>query len=72
MRQRHPDKEIEKTLREAERHGWQVVTSGKGYPKLRCPCPLKHYRSVHLTPSDANYRRNLEAWLKRQPCWGPE
>ena len=26
-------------------------------------------RWVHLTPSNANYGRNLASWLKRQSCW---
>jgi len=39
------------------------------YFKLYCPCPQKHLKTVHLTPSGANYARNLRKWLERQSCW---
>lgn len=26
-------------------------------------------RTVHLTPSDPNYGKNLLAWLNRCACW---
>jgi hypothetical protein len=67
-RRRHPDKNIEPVLVEAETHGW-VVAPGPKYWKLLCSCQGKHQRWVHLTPSDPNYAKNLASWLKRQPCW---
>lgn len=71
-RKRHQDKEIEKTLRLAEGQGWRVEIPPKGYMKIKCPCEDKHYRTVHSTPSDSNYNRNLLGWLKRQSCWTKE
>jgi len=68
-RRRHPRKEIELVCREAERAGWRIVIPKKGYWKAYCPCPEEHKRSVHLTPSNPNYVRNLRAWFRRQPCW---
>ncbi len=70
-RPRHTVKELEALLQEAESRGWRV-TRDKKYFKLWCPCPGKHRKTVHLTPSDPNYERNLRAWLKRQPCWDEE
>jgi hypothetical protein len=67
-RRRHLDKDIEGVLLEAEAHGWVVVPSAN-YWKLRCKCPAKHQRWVHLTPSNTNYGKNLASWLKRQSCW---
>jgi hypothetical protein len=67
-RRRHQDKDIEKVLAEAERHGWTVIPARK-YWKLRCHCAQKHQKWVKLTPSDANYVTNLTKWLNRQSCW---
>lgn len=69
-RPRHPNKELEAVLREAESRPkpWRV-SKGKKYFKLWCACEAKHRRTVHLTPSDPHYERNLRQWLERQPCW---
>lgn len=68
-RSRHPDKDLEALLKEAESKGWQV-TKSKRYYKIRCKCGSPtHKRTVHLTPSDPNYERNLRGWLKRTGCW---
>jgi len=40
-----------------------------GYFKVKCPCDERHMRTVHLTPSDPNYAKNLLAWLRRYSCW---
>lgn len=69
-RPRHPKKDLEQLLRFVEAHGWRV-TQKKGYFKAYCPCGL-HFRTVHLSPSDPNYRRNLTHWFERQPCWAEE
>lgn len=69
IRPRHPVKELEAVLSEAESKDWRVTKGKTGYFKLWCPCAAKHRRSVHLTPSDPNYERNLRAWLNRLPCW---
>lgn len=67
-RPRHPRKELEALLREAEAKGWRVVKPGK-YFKMYCPCIDKHLETVHLTPSDPNYERNLRGLLGRETCW---
>lgn len=66
-RPRHPEKDLEATLREAERKGWKV-TKGKKYYRMRCACGI-HQRTVHVSPSDPNYRRSLVGWLNRTGCW---
>lgn len=66
-RPRHPNKNLEALLKEAERRVWGVLKGGR-YFKIRCPCG-EHQRTVHITPSDPNYERNLRGWLKRTGCW---
>jgi hypothetical protein len=65
-RPRHPDKDIERLMQQAEARGW-VFTWGRGYPKGWCPCGL-HQKTIHLTPNRA-YLRNLAAWFHRLDCW---
>lgn len=65
---RDPRKELEALLKEAEATGWRA-TKGKKYFTIWCPCPDKHRVTVHLTPSDPNYERNLRAHLRRTTCW---
>ncbi len=36
---------------------------------MKCPCPDMHLKTVHLTPSDPNYVRNLVGQLRRATCW---
>ena len=67
-RPRHPDKELEDVLRRAEAQGWRVERRKKYY-KLYCPCGFKHLKTVHLSPSDPNYLRNLIGALTRMGCW---
>lgn len=67
-RRRHPDRDIETELREAEAHGW-IVLPGRTYWKAKCPCGNHAKWSIHLTPSDRNSVKNLRAWFRRQPCW---
>ena len=55
-------------LRSLERQNWRVVLGGK-YFKAYCPCPLKHLKTIKLTPSSPGYRRNLVGQLKRATCW---
>lgn len=54
---------------EAEQYGWRVERGSKYYMML-CPCPGKHMKTMHLTPSNPRYELNLRKWLERQPCWG--
>jgi len=51
-----------------EMHGWRVEM-GSRYFKCKCPCPERHMKTVHLTPSDPRYRLNLIMWFRRQSCW---
>jgi hypothetical protein len=67
-RPRHPVKELEALLQEAESQGWRAER-GKGYYKLLCPNPCKCWKTVHLTPSGARYEENLRHKLARDTCW---
>jgi hypothetical protein len=67
-RPKHQKPWLEAILRDAEDRGW-IVTKGKRYYKMRCSCG-SHQKTVKLSPSDANYGRNLIGWLKRSGCWG--
>jgi hypothetical protein len=64
-------RELEDVLQEAEEKGWRV-TRGKGYFKMFCPCPDKHRRWVHLSPSTRNYEKHLRQWLQHYTCWEEE
>lgn len=68
VRPRHPDKDLETVLQEAEGKRWRV-DKGKKYFKMYCPCADRHKKTVHLSPSSPNYRRNLLAQLGRATCW---
>lgn len=67
-RPKHPDKDLEAILRAAELQGWRVTKRPNRYFKIYCGCADKHMKTVHITPGKG-YRRNLEAWLKRETCW---
>jgi hypothetical protein len=69
-RPRHPRQDLEALLREAERKGWRV-TRGTRYYAMLCPCG-QHRKTVHLTPSDPGYERNLRGLLRRATCWDDE
>jgi hypothetical protein len=72
-RPRHPVKELEAVLREAEekKPKWRV-TKRKRYFTLWCPCAAKHKKTVHLSPSDPNYETRLRSYLKSRTCWDQE
>jgi hypothetical protein len=36
---------------------------------MYCPCPEKHFKTVKLTPSGANYLKDLLGQLRRATCW---
>jgi hypothetical protein len=65
-RPRHPNKDIEQVMRQAEEQGWRFIrrTYFVGY----CPCG-SHLRTIHLTPADPNYGGKLASWFRRQTCW---
>jgi hypothetical protein len=67
-RQRHPKKEWEALLREAEKRGWRVHRQ-QGYFKVYCPCADKHKTCIPLTPSVSKTLVNKRKWFERQPCW---
>lgn len=54
--QRHPRKELQDLLIEADKHGWRIERKKKYY-RIKCPCGSCQ-ESVHLTPSDPNYGKN--------------
>lgn len=59
--------DIAELLADLERKGWRVER-GK-YWKCYCPCPKKHLKTIHITPSDPRYVQNLRGQLKRATCW---
>jgi hypothetical protein len=67
-RHRHPKKDIELVLVEAEAHGWRIDPSGKKYWKAYCGCSQKHFHTIHLSPG-AYYANHLRQWFRRQSCW---
>lgn len=66
-RPKHPNKDIESVIRDAEEEGWEF-SKGKKYFRAACPCG-GHLKWIHLTPSGSRYVTNLVAWFERQPCW---
>lgn len=67
-RPKHPIKELEAVLKEAEGKGW-LVTKGKKYFMMWCSCAKKHKKSLKLTPSTRTYKKNLMGELRRATCW---
>lgn len=70
-RPKHPVKELEVVLAAAEGQGW-TVTKGRKYFKMLCGCADKHMKTVHLSPSNPHYLRNLIGQLGRATCWREE
>ncbi len=68
QRPKHQDKDIEAILAKVEAQGWKVSRKTRYYRAV-CPCGRHAKWSIHLTPSGANYARNLAAWFERQDCW---
>ncbi len=66
-RPRHPRKELEQLLRDAEARDWRVDKKKRYY---RCLCPCGDcMESVHLTPSDPNYPVNKRNKMEKCPEW---
>ena len=67
-RRRHPKKEVEAALREAETEGWIITISPKGHPWGRMTCPersrLGCQRSIYSTP------RNPGGHARESACDG--
>jgi RNase adaptor protein for sRNA GlmZ degradation len=68
-RPKHPKKELEKVLREAENKGWRVDKRPNSYFKMKCPCDLQHIKTVRISPSNPYYEKQLRAELSRKTCW---
>lgn len=65
----HPKKEGEEVLKEFHAHGW-LITRKKGYYKCLCPPECgQHLKTVHLSPSNPNYYKQLLAYVSKMPCW---
>ena len=68
-RHKHPRKEIEALLAEAEAHGMRVAMSSRsGAFKVRCSCPEGHYMVIHRTPGPTLGRRKANE-LRKWTCW---
>lgn len=63
----HQRKELEAVLGEFHEAGW-TIEKRKKYYRVFCPCG-DHMRSIHLTPSNPNYSKNVLKWLYRQTCY---
>ncbi len=59
--------EIAKLLKDLERQGWRIKRGR--YWICYCPCEIGHLKTVHFSPSDPSYLRNLKGQLKRSTCW---
>lgn len=68
-RPKHPIKELERILREAEAKGWLVEKRPNRYFKMKCPCEGRHIKTVKLSPSNPYYERQLRGQLSRATCW---
>lgn len=68
VRPRHPNKELETLIRDAESQGW-TVTKKRKYYRARCPCPMKCSEMIHLSPSDPNYGINKRKKLSKCEAW---
>ena len=46
------------------------MRKGSVYFQALCACGKRHAKwSIHLTPSNPNYAKDLQAWFRRQECW---
>lgn len=64
----HPKKELQEVLLRFDDQGWRIDNPPKYY-KAYCPCSEKHKHTIHLSPSNPNYGKDLLRWLQRQPCY---
>lgn len=72
QRPKHPKPSLERVLREAEAKGWRVTKRPNRYFKMKCPCDLRHIKTVKLSPSNPYYERQLRGELSRKTCWDDE
>ena len=52
------------TIRWLEERGWEIDMERKGYPLARCPCG-QHLKTIHRTPSNPAYWKNLRKHVER-------
>lgn len=64
---KHPKKELEAVLGEFHEASW-TIEKAKKYYKVKCPCG-DHMRTIHLSPSNPNYAKDVMKWLPRQTCY---
>ncbi len=57
--QRHPKKEGEDLLREFEAHEWRITRRNRYYMVFCPPSCGIHHLTVHLSPSNPNYFKNV-------------
>jgi hypothetical protein len=67
-RPRHPRRELEDLLADAEEHGWRIERRRKYYRGF-CPCG-RHAKTIHVTPSNPRYALDLAKAFERLECWG--
>ncbi len=69
MRQRHPKKEVERALREAEAAGWRIqLSKGHAWGKMLCPLRARDgcVAAIWSTPASVeNHARDLRRELRR-------
>ncbi|TDH54158.1 ABC transporter ATP-binding protein [Mycobacterium eburneum] len=68
-RPKHPKKELERVLREAEAKDWRIEKRPNGYFKMKCPCEQMHIKTVRISPSNPYYENQLRAQLLPATCW---
>jgi hypothetical protein len=68
---KHSNKELQELLIELDDAGW-FITRRKGYYIVRCPDGCHSQKTVHLTPSNRYYGKNLRKFLVRNTCFGKQ
>ena len=68
---KHPDKGLRAVIESALRQRW-AVSKGQKYYMMKCPCPMKHKKTVKISPSNPKYERELRHFLERYTCWKEE
>jgi hypothetical protein len=69
VRPKHPNRDLEAVLREAEAKGWRVEKRPNRYFKMKYPCDRLPIKTVKLTPSNPYYEMQLRGELSRRTCW---
>ncbi|SCX03196.1 hypothetical protein SAMN05216534_0092 [Candidatus Aquiluna sp. UB-MaderosW2red] len=64
---KHPNKDLEKLMRELDLANW-IVVKRKKYYRAECPCG-QHAKMIHMTPSSAYYVNQLRQFLRNRTCY---